>query len=102
MKIGAFNQKLTDFIQSIDLAPREFKVYQFLAKKPMTIKQLEKNINVSERMLRTYLDDLMKKKFIERRIVQERRLKYVYMANPSAEILKILKSKIVSIERCVK
>jgi predicted DNA-binding transcriptional regulator len=102
MKNSLFNQRFTNFINSIDLAQKEFRVYQFLTKKPMTIKQLERNVRVSERMLRIYLDDLLRKHFISRRVIGEKRLKYVYTANPSVEILKMIKSKIASIERCIK
>ncbi len=99
IRANIFDRRLAEFVTAMEMAPKELKVYRFLARKPMTIKQLESHVNVSERMLRTYLKDLMKKRFIKRKVLESRRLKYLYAASPSVVILRYLKSKVVSLER---
>ncbi|MBI5061319.1 MAG: hypothetical protein HZB67_03315 [Candidatus Aenigmarchaeota archaeon] len=102
IRTNIFDQRFAEFIATLDMAPKELRVYKFLAKKPMTIKQLEKHINVSERMMRIYIHDLIEKNFIKRSVVESKRLKYVYTAAPSVDILRFLKSRVASLEKTVR
>ena len=69
----------------------EIQILQLLMKKPMTIKQMQKTSHMSERMLRDYIDDLTKREFISKKVVEDKRLKYVYYANSPEMILNIAK-----------
>ena len=85
---------LEELVRYLDLAPKELKLYKSLLKRPMTIKQLEKSMTVSERMLRTYIDDLLTKRFIKRKIIASNRLKYMYYASPATDILRLIKTRL--------
>jgi len=89
---------ITDLVKMFSLSSNEIKVYQLLLKKSMTIKQLKKALNVSERTLRTYIDVLLSKRFIKRKIIDANRLKYVYYSNPSDNIVMIIRKKLNSID----
>ena len=77
----------------------EMQIFQILMKKPMTIKEIQKQSHMSERMLRTYLDDLTKRNFISKKVVEDRRLKYVYYANPPEIIINMTKGIIAKAEK---
>lgn len=84
-----------------EMKGHQTKIFRLLMDRPMTIKQLEKVSKMSERMIRTYLGDLIEKNFIKRNIIEDRRLKYVYSANPPKMIINLLKDTISRIERAV-
>ena len=77
----------------------EMEIFSLLSSKPMTIKELQKESKMSERQLRTYLDDLTERKFITKKVIEDQRLKYVYYANPPEAILGLAKEAINAIER---
>ncbi len=77
----------------------EIDIFKMLLGRPMTIKELQKQSHMSERMLRTYLDDLAKRNFISKKVVEGRRLKYLYYANPPETILNLAKDMISSMEK---
>ncbi len=72
----------------------EMRIFQLLMRKPMTIKQLQKASHMSERMLRTYLDDLTRRNFVSKKVIEDDRLKYVYYANPPEMIVNMAKDVI--------
>ena len=76
----------------------ETQVFNLLMKNPMTIKQLQKASHMSERMLRSYLDDLTERNFVSKKVIEGGRLKYVYYAN-SEMILNIAKDIIAKAEK---
>jgi len=77
----------------------EMQVYNLLARSPMTIKQLQKTTRMSERSLRTYLDDLVDKRCVKRNVIEGKHLKYVYYANSGENLLGIIKKQIDEIEK---
>ncbi len=77
----------------------EMEIFGLLSARPMTIKELQKESKMSERQLRTYLEDLTERKFISKKVVEDQRLKYVYYANPPETILSLAKETITAIER---
>ena len=77
----------------------EMQIFQLLMKRPMTIKQLQKASHMSERMLRIYLYDLTKRNFIGKKVIQDKRLKYIYYANPPEAIANLAKDVINKIEK---
>jgi predicted DNA-binding transcriptional regulator len=78
---------ISQFVHKFSLKKDEFRIYEILSKKPMTIKQIQKLAKVSEKTLRTYLKDLIKKGFVRRKIVEDERLKYKYFARSEMNIL---------------
>jgi predicted DNA-binding transcriptional regulator len=76
------------------LSTKEIDIYSMLSKSPMTIKQLIKATRLSERMLRTHLDNLVSKKFVHREPLLEKHIKYVYYGNPEETIYDILVKKL--------
>ena len=78
----------------LNFKPVEIKIYNHLLKSPLTIKQIEKRLNLSERTIRKYIKGLYEEGFINRKVEQGKRLKYVYMAVPVQEAWIKVKSKI--------
>lgn len=77
----------------------EMRIFQLLMKKPMTIKQLQKASRMSERMLRTHLGDLTERSFVSKKVVEGRRLKYVYYASPPEAIIGMAKNAISRMQK---
>jgi len=75
----------------------EIKIYNLLLKSSLTIKQIERQLNLSERTIRKYIKKLDQGGFIIKKVVQGKRLKYVYMAVPVQETWKKVKDKIQKI-----
>ena len=75
----------------------EVKIYNLLLKSSLTIKQIEKRLNLSERTIRKYIKRLDQEGFITRKVEQGKRLKYVYVAIPVQEAWKKVKGKIEKI-----
>ena len=76
----------------LQLSPSEIDVYSALSSRPMTIKQLMKDTRLSERMLRTHLESLLRKNFVRREALDSR-MKYLYYGNPHETIYYILVKK---------
>ena len=72
----------------------EIKIYNLLLKSPSTIKQIEKQLNLSERTIRKYIKRLDNEGFVAKRVEQGKRLKYVYVAIPVQEMWTKVKGKI--------
>ena len=75
----------------------EIKIYNLLLKTSLTIKQIEKQLNISERTIRKYIKRLDEEGFIIRKVEQGKRLKYVYRAVPVQDAWKNVKDKIQKI-----
>ena len=75
----------------------EIKIYNLLLKTSLTIKQLEQQLNISERTIRKYIKRLDAEGFIIKKVEQGKRLKYVYVAVPIQEAWDKVKGKIEKI-----
>ena len=75
----------------------EIKIYNLLLKTSLTIKQIEQQLNISERTIRKYIKRLDEEGFIIKKVEQGKRLKYVYMALPIQESWRKVKDKIEKI-----
>jgi predicted transcriptional regulator len=75
----------------------EVKIYNLLLKTSLTIKQIEKQLNISERTIRKYIKRLDQEGFITKKVEQGKRLKYVYRAIPIQEAWEKVKDKIQKI-----
>jgi len=72
----------------------EIKIYNILLKYPLTIKQIEKQLNLSERTIRKYIKRLDREGFIVKKVKEGKKLKYVYKAVPVQEAWKKVKGEI--------
>jgi len=75
----------------------EIKIYNLLLKSSLTIRQIENQLNLSERTIRKYIKKLNQDGFITKKVEQGKRLKYVYKAVPVQETWKKVKDKIQEI-----
>ncbi|GEM_PF-3432328 len=94
-----FNAGVFSMLKAFQLRSNEMLVYNILSRKPMTIRQLQKSTRMSERSLRTYLDDLVRRNFVSRKLVEDSHLKYVYSANSGESFLDTIKKQIDDIEK---
>ncbi|RLG21426.1 hypothetical protein DRN74_02590 [Candidatus Micrarchaeota archaeon] len=73
----------------------EIKLYKLLLNKKLTINQIKKRMNVTERTIRGHINSLLEKQLITRKVVTEgKRLKYVYSSVPIAKAWQIIKKQI--------
>ena len=75
----------------------EIKIYNLLLKSSLTIKQIEQQLNISERTIRKYIKRLDEEGFIIKKVEQSKRLKYVYRSVPVQEAWEKVKDKIEKI-----
>ncbi len=85
-------------LESMQLSRNELSVYNLLARRPLTIKQIIKRTSMSERMIRTYLDDLVEKNFVYKKAVITKSFKYVYYGNPEESIADMFIRKVKELE----
>ena len=93
-KTNPMQMGLVGVFRWMRLGANEIKIYGMLSKTPMTVKQLIKATALSERMLRTYLDNLMSKNFVYKEPLLEKHIKYVYHGNPEETIADMLVKKL--------
>ncbi len=93
------NASIFSMLRLFQLKSNELLIYNMLSKKPMTIKQLQKSTKMSERSLRTHLDDLVGKNFVRRTTIEDVHLKYIYSATSGENLLGIIKKHIEDIEK---
>ena len=102
MMKSIIKSQFMDLFNVFRLGKNEKLIYELLEKRPMTIKQLQKTTQVSERMLRTYLDDMIERGFVKKKVVEGNRLKYVYKSTEPQTILDHIKSKVTELEKDTK
>lgn len=88
---------LSVILRFLNFEPTEIKIYNILLKSSLTIKQIEKQLNLSERTIRKYIKRLEQEGFINKRVKQGKRLKYIYNAVPIQEVWKNAKNEIQKI-----
>ncbi len=75
----------------------EIKTYNLLLKTSLTIKQIEKKMNLSERTIRKYIKRLEYEGLVTKTAQQGKRLRYLYKAVPIREAWKKIKGKVQDI-----
>lgn len=78
----------------LDFKSVEIKIYNRLLKTSLTIKQIEKQLNLSERTIRKYTKRLDQEGFIIKKVKGDKRLKYLYTAVPVQNAWEKVKEKI--------
>ena len=96
---SSFNIGVFNMLKLLQLKSNEMLIYNVLCRKPMTIAQLRKNTKMSERSLRTHLDDMLRRSFVRRKLVEGKHLKYLYYANSGDNVLAAIKRNIEDIEK---
>lgn len=81
----------------INFKPIEIKIYNVLLKTSFTIKQIEQKLDVSERTIRKHIKRLDEEGYIVKKVVHDKRLKYIYSAVPVQDAWKKVKDKISKI-----
>ena len=81
----------------LNFKPIEIKIYNLLLKTSFTIKQIERKIDVSERTIRKHIKRLDEEGFIVKKVVHDKRLKYVYSAVPVQDAWEKVNGKIENI-----
>ena len=75
----------------------EVKIYNLLLKKSLTIREMEKQLGISERTIRKYLKKLHEEGFIQRKVDESERLRYIYRAVSLQEAWKLVRKRIENI-----
>ncbi len=88
---------LNVILNFLNFKPIEIKIYNILLKSSLTIKQIEEQLNLSERTIRKYIKRLEQEGFINKKVKQGKRLKYIYNAVPIQEAWKNVRNKIQKI-----
>ena len=88
---------LNVILSFLNFKPIEIKIYNTLLKSSLTIKQIEKQLNLSERTIRKYIKRLEQEGFINKKVKQGKRLKYIYNAVTIQEAWKNVRNKIQKI-----
>jgi len=75
----------------------EVKIYNLLLKKSLTIKEMKEQLGISERTIRKYLKKLHEEGFIQRKVDESERLRYIYRAVSLQEAWKLARKRIENI-----
>ena len=88
---------INSILKSLGFNKIEIAIYNLLLKKSLTIKQIKKEINVTERCVRNHIKSLLKRGLIERAIISEKRLKYTYKSVSIKKVWKKLKKEVMDL-----
>ncbi len=92
MKPRIHLKELFNLINFLQLTPAKFRIYRILFSRPMTISDLEKKTNLSERMIRNHMRYMVRRGFVKKEsVVENNRLKYVYNAVSPLRVLDLIK-----------
>ncbi|MEM0350202.1 MAG: helix-turn-helix domain-containing protein [Archaeoglobaceae archaeon] len=87
--------EIAEIIEKIKLKPSDVKIYSILLNKELGVKEIAKELGLSTRFVRERLKELTKRGIVKKRIVEERRLGYKYIAEEPREVVKRIKSQIL-------
>jgi predicted transcriptional regulator len=90
--IEAFNASLA----LLNFKTVEVKIYDLLLKTSLTIKEIEQQLDISERSIRTHIKKLEEEELIIKRVEQGNRLHYVYQSIQIRDAWKKVEKKINS------
>ncbi|AMM54212.1 transcriptional regulator [Pyrococcus kukulkanii] len=90
-------EKLESLLRVIGLKKNEIRIYKLLVekKKGMRIREIQKELGISERSVRAHVLSLYRKGLLKRELIQKGWLGYIYTPVPPAEILKKIKLSII-------
>jgi len=88
---------LNTILGFLNFSDIDIKIYNLLLKTSLNIKDIEKQLNLSERTIRKYIKRLYKEGLIIRKVKEGKRLKYIYSAVPIQMVWKKVKNRIQNI-----
>ena len=88
---------LNTILSFLNFSDMDIDIYNLLLKTSLTIKGIEKQLNLSERTIRKYIKGLHKEGLIIRKVKEGKRLKYIYSAVPIQKVWKKVKNRIQNI-----
>ncbi len=81
-------------LEFLNLSTVEVKIYDLLLKTSFTIKEIEEQMDISERSIRKYIKRLEEEGLVTKRVEQGTRLKYVYQSVQIQEAWEKIEDKI--------
>lgn len=93
-KYTGYRKKLIAVMSLFGLNRKELELYTILLKEQLKIKEISKRVGLSDRVVRKYIKEMLERKFIERRVVEGRRLAYKYLSVSPTEVWKNIKSEV--------
>ncbi|MCK4497325.1 MAG: HTH domain-containing protein [Candidatus Aenigmarchaeota archaeon] len=93
-KYRGYRSKLIAIMSLFGLRKKELELYLILLKEQLKIKEMCKRLDLSERVVRRYIKEMLDRKFIERRVVEGKRLAYKYMSVSPADVWKNIKTEV--------
>ncbi|RLF87793.1 transcriptional regulator [Thermococci archaeon] len=90
-------EKLESILRIIGLKRNEIRIYKLLVekRKGMRIREIQKELGISERSVREHVLSLYRKGLLERELIQRGWLGYIYVPVPPGELLKRIKMSII-------
>ncbi|ASJ15696.1 transcriptional regulator [Thermococcus chitonophagus] len=90
-------EKLESLLRIIGLKRNEIRIYKLLVekRKGMRIREIQKELGISERSVREHVLNLYRKGLLKRELIQRGWLGYIYTPVPPGEILQRIKSSII-------
>ncbi|AFK21726.1 transcriptional regulator [Pyrococcus sp. ST04] len=97
MDSGEALEKLEALLRVIGLKKNEIRIYRLLVEKKrgMRIREIQKELGISERSVRAHVLSLYRKGLLRRELIQRGWLGYVYLPVSPVEILQKIKASII-------
>ncbi|WP_456321817.1 helix-turn-helix domain-containing protein [Palaeococcus sp. (in: euryarchaeotes)] len=91
------HEKLESLLRSLGVKKSEIKIYKLLLEKevPLRIKEIQREVGLSERSVRSHVLNLYKRGFLRRKLIEEGWLGYTYSAVSPSELLERLKENVI-------
>ena len=86
-----YKSRLAAVMSLFGLNNKELELYLILLKEQLKIKEICKRLELSERVVRRYIKEMLDRRFIERKVVEGKRLAYKYMSVSPAAVWKNVK-----------
>ncbi|CAB48979.1 transcriptional regulator [Pyrococcus abyssi] len=97
MKQEEMLKKLEDLLKAIGLKKNEIRIYRLLVEKRrgMRIREIQRELGISERSVRTHVLNLYRRGLLKRELVQSGWLGYIYTPVSPLEILQKIKEHLM-------
>lgn len=93
-KYKGYRSRLVAVISLFGLNRKELELYLILLKEQLKIKEICRRLDLSERVVRRYIKEMLDRRFIERKVVEGKRLAYKYISVSPANVWKNVKSEL--------
>ena len=93
-KHSEYKRRLMAVMSVFGLSKREIDLYVILLKEQLRVREISKRVELSDRVVRRYIKNMLERKLIERKVVEGKRLAYKYMSLPPAEVWNNIKAEV--------